>query len=141
MADTKTQTYANHAHRPTLSLFAGLFGFSALIILAIHAFRQPTPEAGGLVLLTLSVLILVVMSRFYIVKLQDRIIRLEMQTRLARLGVPVEFGRLSMRQVVALRFASDAELPALCARAVAENLPPDQIKRAVADWQGDFHRT
>ena len=49
--------------------------------------------------------------------------------------------RLSMRQLVALRFASDAELPALMNRAIAETLTPDAIKREVRDWQGDYFRT
>ena len=49
--------------------------------------------------------------------------------------------RLELSQLIALRFASDAELPALIDRAVADKLPPDQIKRAVQDWQGDYLRT
>jgi hypothetical protein len=46
-----------------------------------------------------------------------------------------------MPQLIAVRFASDAELPALIDRAAAEKLTPDQIKRAVTDWQGDYLRT
>jgi len=46
-----------------------------------------------------------------------------------------------MRQIVALRFASDAELPGLLQRAAAENLTADQIKRGVTSWQADDMRT
>jgi purine nucleoside permease len=74
-------------------------------------------------------------------RLQDRIIRLEMQTRLARLGRAADCGRMTLRQIVALRFASDAELPALLDRAAAEHLTADQIKRAVTAWQADHMRT
>jgi hypothetical protein len=64
-----------------------------------------------------------------------------MRTRLARLGHEADLARLSMRQIVALRFASDAELPGLLQRAAAENLTADQIKRGVTSWQADDMRT
>ena len=61
--------------------------------------------------------------------------------RLERLGKGSEFTLLSTPQLVALRFASDAELPDLVDRAWKENLALVQIKRAVKDWQPDLHRT
>jgi hypothetical protein len=73
-------------------------------------------------------------------RLQDRIIRLEMQVRLSRLGRAADVARLSTRQLIALRFASDAELPALLDRTLTEQLTPDAIKRAVTDWQADSIR-
>jgi hypothetical protein len=79
--------------------------------------------------------------RRYAVRLQDRIIRLEMTVRLAQAGLPEAVRRLSIKQIVALRFASDAELRPLAERAISESLSPDQIKRAVADWQPDLLRT
>jgi hypothetical protein len=48
---------------------------------------------------------------------------------------------LPKARVVALRFASDDELPALLERAVAEDLSPDAIKRAVTQWRPDHLRT
>jgi len=48
--------------------------------------------------------------------------------------------RLSMRQVVALRFASDADFPALASRAADEGLQPDIIKRTIRSWRPDEHR-
>ena len=74
-------------------------------------------------------------------RLQDRIVRLEMQVRLERLGRQKDFLSLSTKQLVALRFASDAELPDLIDRALTMKLTPDQIKRSVSDWQADLHRT
>jgi hypothetical protein len=64
-----------------------------------------------------------------------------MQLRLGHLGRESDSQRLTLPQLIALRFASDAELPALIDRAVAEQLTPDAIKRAVRDWQGDYLRT
>ncbi len=83
----------------------------------------------------------VTLIRLYALRLQNRIIRLEMQVRLSRFGREQDLARLALPQIVALRFASDAELPALINRAIAENLTPDAIKRAVGDWQGDYLRT
>jgi len=48
--------------------------------------------------------------------------------------------RISVRQIVALRFASDAEFPALAVRAAEENLPPREIKQAIKNWRADEYR-
>ena len=135
------QSYASHAHRPTLTGVAGLFTLIAIIMLARFAYLQPSWIAFGLLSLSFGVFTLVLISRAYTTKLQDRIIRLEMHGRLARLGRDRDFSRLTTPQIVALRFASDAELPALCDRTLAENLNVDQIKRGVTNWQADLHRT
>ncbi|MEQ1574190.1 MAG: DUF6526 family protein [Vicinamibacterales bacterium] len=141
MPKTTTQSYAKHAHTPKPTGVAGLFGFIALVLLAYGAFAAPTLQNVGLVCVAFSVIVLVVISRWYTVGLQDRIIRLEMQLRLDRLGRAGDFGRLSTPQLVALRFGSDEELPGLIDRVLTEKLTPDQIKRAVTNWQADLHRT
>src|SRR6266850_4508310 len=123
------QSYANHAHRPTLTTIAGLLTMLSVVMLIIFAYRQPSVVAFGLVALSLAVFTLVLISRAYTVRLQDRIIRLEMHGRLARLGRDRDFSRLSTRQITALRFASDPELPALLDRTLEDNLSSDQIKR------------
>ena len=141
MSAQRTQSYASHTHRPML--------FSAAFVATIVAFaffiqellRFRGPLMYGLVSLTVAVMCVTLISRRYIVRLQDRIIRLEMQVRLARLGLQASYPRLTMRQLVALRFASDAEMAALVNRAISENLSSKQIKQAVTDWQADWHRT
>ena len=135
------QNYANHTHRPRLWLIAALCTLAGFIAIVVAVFQQPGYLTGGLVLLAFGVICTVLMVRGYAIRLQDRIIRLEMQTRLARLGRDANFARLAMAQIIALRFASDAELPALIDRALAENLSSDQIKRAVTSWQADLLRT
>lgn len=139
MADA--QNYANHANRPTLSTAAAVAAILALGFFIVELTRWPSAMTVGLLCLTLAVMLLVAISRVYIVRLQDRIIRLEMRVRLARLGQEPLYERLSTRQLVALRFASDAELPALMQRALGENLTSRQIKEAIRDWQPDHHRT
>lgn len=135
------QSYANHAHRPTLFNIAFVATVGALAFLVAEMIRFRGPLMYGIFGLWIAVMCLTLISRLYIVRLQDRIIRLEMQLRMERLGLAAEHARLSTRQLVALRFASDAELPALAARAIAENLPGKAIKQAVRDWQPDHHRT
>lgn len=135
------QSYARHAHRPRLSGVAGIFTLIAIVLFAVVAVRQPSLVTLGLLSLSIAVATLVMISRVYIVSLQDRIIRLEMHGRLSRLGRDRDFARLSIKQITALRFASDAELPALLDKTLAQNLTPDQIKRAVVDWQPDYYRT
>jgi hypothetical protein len=136
-----TQSYASHAHRPVLTTTAGVFTLVAMVMLIIFAFRQPSVVSFALVLLSLGVFTLVLISREYTVRLQNRIIRLEMLGRLARIGRDGDFPRLSTSQIVALRFASDGELPALVGRTLSENLTSDQIKRAIVSWQADLYRT
>ena len=135
------QTYATHAHRPTAWNIAFVAAVAACGLLIWSAWMERTRQSFALVLLGLTVLLGISLLRIFALRLQDRIIRLEMQVRLTRLGRAADLQRLSLRQLIALRFASDAELPALIDRAVAEKLDAIQIKQAVKDWQGDYLRT
>ena len=110
-------------------------------LFCFESFRHPSLQAFGLIALAFSAVVLALISRAYTVRLQDRIIRLEMRLRLERLGKAIEFERLTTPQLVALRFASDAELRDLVDRTLTENLALDQIKSSIDDWQPDFYRT
>jgi hypothetical protein len=135
------QNYANHRYRPLGYQIMWAVAALALGHLSWLAYVDPTTQALSFVLLALAVLGGLTLMRLFALCLQNRIIRVEMQVRLTRLGRDKDLTRLTMPQLVALRFASDAELPALIDRAIAENLTADQIKRAVTDWQGDHLRT
>ena len=141
MAEQQVQTYATHVHRPRLFAAAFVATVVAFGFFIYEMLRFRGPLMYGVLALGVAVMCLTLISRLYIVRLQDRIIRLEMQLRLARLGLESSFPRLTVRQVVALRFASDAELPALVNRAIGENLTGKQIKQAVKNWQADWLRT
>ena len=135
------QNYQNHVHQPRgwqITWAASAIAMGLQLWLAVG---QPSQQSIALALLAFVVIAGLTLTRTFALRLQNRIIRLEMQLRLARLGREKNLASVSMRQLVALRFASDAELPALLDRAAAENLTPDQIKRAVTDWQGDYLRT
>lgn len=141
MAERPAQSYANHTHRPALMLWAGALTIVACGLFVVELLQRPGPLAIGLLILTIAVMLLVAISRIYIARLQDRIIRLEMRVRMARLGCEADYERLSTQQLIGLRFASDPEIPALARRALAEKLTATQIKQAVRDWQPDYHRT
>ena len=137
----ESQTYANHVYRPRAWLITSLVAAVAFLVLVVHVYQEPTYVSFALLALAGAVLGTLWLVRMFALRLQNRIIRLEMHARLARLGRERDLQRLSIPQIVALRFGSDAELPALIDRAIAENLTPDAIKRAVRDWQGDYLRT
>lgn len=140
------QTLENHAHRPVPTAVGYLMTLVALIAFTLRWFEVGgrLTFAIGLLGLIGAILSLLYMSRVYITRLQDRIIRLEMRVRCAPLLTPEQqrlLAQLGTRQIVALRFASDPELPALVERASREQLPPREIKRAIKTWTPDLDRT
>lgn len=141
MATTAEQNYANHAHRPVAWGLVWLGAVLAVLLSFWVAWRDDSLASAALVLLALLILATVSLLRVFVLRLQDRIIRLEMRVRLARVGREQAVDRLEVKQLVALRFASDRELPALVDRVEAAGLSPDQIKRAVTEWQADRMRT
>ena len=138
------QSFKNHAYRPVLTGVGFVF-----VMIAVVQFARLWNVLGratslGLFALCGAVIVLLQISRRYTTRLQDRIIKLEMRVRGAQLlsaQQQAALSRLSKPQVVALRFASDAELPALLERAEREHLTADQIKRAIKVWVPDLDRT
>ena len=135
------QSYANHAHRPVAWQVAWVGALIASALFVWIVYRDRTVVSIGLLLLGVVTLLTITLLRLFALRLQDRIIRLEMQVRLAGVGREALAERLAVKQLVALRFAANHELGALADRALAEKLSPDQIKRAVTDWQADRLRT
>ena len=84
--------------------------------------------------------IMYVYVRLFPLKAQDRAIRAEENFRYYLLtGKPLPDG-LRMGQIIALRFASDEEFPALVTRALKENLRSKEIKQAIQKWKADNYR-
>jgi hypothetical protein len=138
-----TQNFDNHHHRPTPTFVAaaGVVGAIACVIMSWMGLNTMGSAVSCLIIVGL---VYVVTSRTYITKLQDRIIRMEMLYRADKLLGPAQratYDSLTMRQIVALRFASDREFPGLVERASREKLEPKAIKQAITDWRPDLMRT
>ena len=138
------QQYSNHARYDPLWHFMALpLALAGLIASLVNLFRCSEGNCFEAILLVLIFLILVVVVlvvRNYGLKAQDRAIRAEERLRYFVLtGKPLD-PRLRLGQIIALRFASDEELPALAHRAAEEQLKPAQIKQAIQHWKADRHR-
>ena len=138
------QSFQNHTRRyPVFHFFLMPVTFFLFIWALVHHFREKTLDSFfifvGFFLLLLTLLVV----RMYSAKVQDRVIRLEERLRLQSLAPDAFKARipeLTVRQLVALRFASDSEVTALATKALDENLAPKQIKALIQNWRPDFHR-
>jgi hypothetical protein len=97
-------------------------------------------SASLIVVLAVCVLILMFLCRIFALKAQDRAIRGEENLRHFVLTGKLLDPRLTIRQIIALRFASDDEFAALAQEAAEKNLAADAIKQAVKKWRADTYR-
>jgi len=109
-----------------------------------HVWLNPNQSTAFAALVAFGLLTAVFASRLMALRVQDRVIRLELQARM-RGCLPADLqGRMSEltpAQMVALRFASDRELPDLVRDVLAGKLGSQKaIKLAIKDWQGDYLR-
>ena len=141
MAENAAQTYKNHARfDPLYHFFMVPLTLVLLVWSVTHAIRHYSHEAIAWVVVALLIFLALFKLRSYALKAQDRVIRLEERMRLEGLGASAPIAQLTEGQLVALRFASDPELPGLAAKAVAENLTQKQIKQAIQAWRPDHFR-
>jgi hypothetical protein len=114
-----------------------------IIFAAIQAKRHSNdPKTWLLLGITVVAFWTLFKLRLYALKNQDRIIRLEETLRMSKLcpDVAARASELDSHQFTALRFCSDAELPALAKRALDEKLSNKAIKQSIKDWRGDYSR-
>jgi hypothetical protein len=93
-----------------------------------------------IVALTVALVLTAIFARTFALKAQDRAIRAEEQLRHYVLTGKLLDPRLTMRQIVGLRFASNDEFVALAQRAADQSLSQDAIKREVKQWRADVNR-
>jgi hypothetical protein len=140
------QSYANHAkfvpvYHYVLSLlvFATFIGSLVNLFLSLDDHSR-LYNAALIVTLSTALLLLFGLVRVFPLKAQDRAIRAEENLRHFALTGKLLDPRLKLSQIIGLRFAPDAEFPALAQRAAAEGLSSKDIKQAIRSWRADNDR-
>jgi hypothetical protein len=144
MAGDSPQNFSHHARYDPLFHFFILPVFAITLLASIvHLAMRPRLHTAWLVVLMVAAVVALFKLRLYPLKVQDRVIRLEERMRLMTLLDPAlrpRIAELTESQLIALRFASDAELPALALRALNERLAPREIKEFIQHWRADRWR-
>lgn len=145
MAQNTAQSFDNHTKLvpPFHVVVLGIFGINLVWSLyrVAHAFSA---ESVISLLLAIAFILLALYARIFALTVQDRVIRLEMRLRLLQV-LPAELRpripEFTVGQLVALRFAGDAELPALARKVLDEKLEDRKaIKKMIQNWQPDLLR-
>jgi hypothetical protein len=117
-----------------------LISFVASVVMAV---KHPDLHSVWFAIALLALVVAAFKIRLYALKVQDRLIRLEERQRLVALLPQADHAgifKLTEGQLVALRFASDAEAGGLAKRAWTENLKPADIKKTIQVWRADNFR-
>lgn len=146
----KEQSYANHAryvpgfHFVTFGILAVNVLWSLYRLFRPYSEEVPVFDRVLAVLVAVGIVALAYYARIFALTVQDRVIRNEMQARLEAALPPdlrPRIGELRRGQLVALRFASDEELPELTRQVLDGRLRKgDEIKRAIRTWRSDHLR-
>jgi hypothetical protein len=139
------QNFKNHAKFvPAFHFFVGPVLMINVVNSIVRVARHFDYETAFGVLLALALLALSFLARTFALRVQDRVIRLEMRLRLRELlsaDLQHRIAEFRPAQLVAMRFASDAELPALARKVLDESLADQRsIKQLVQSWQPDHLR-
>ncbi len=140
------QNYASHRrfvpvyHAVLLGLIVIAVAGSLINLFLPSDGGRPVYTAWLILVLNLIVLLLYHYSRRFPLKAQDRAIRAEENLRHFVLTGKLLDPRLTMRQIIGLRFASDEEFAELARRAVETNMSEEEIKKAIRSWRGDYYR-
>ncbi len=140
------QSYAKHAKFVPMFHFV-LFGIIALSLIGsfVNLWQsfgdhERLYSASLIAAMWVALLLLFVFTRNFAMGVQDRAIRAEENLRHFALTGKRLDPRLSIKQIVGLRFASDAEFADLARKAAEEGLPPGEIKKSVKNWRADHDR-
>jgi len=140
------QHYSNHArfvtgfHRILVPVLALTFIGACVNFGKSIGDHERLYSASLILVLSACMIPLALFARIFALKAQDRAIRAEENLRHFAMTGKLLDARLSVKQIVALRFASDDEFTALAARASADNLSPTAVKQSIKNWRADEYR-
>jgi hypothetical protein len=138
------QTYARHRRNRPVYWFVYAVFIADVVWNTYHLIQAPSFGMILGVLTSVALLVLTFYARVFALTVQDRVIRLEMRLRLRELLPPALHPRIhefSKAQLVALRFASDAELPELAEKVLRDGIQDRAaIKQMVRNWEADHLR-
>lgn len=145
MAEKYPQTFENHFRFVPLYHFVVFGVFLLNLIWSVARVIQQFSFSTMLgVFLAIALIMLFYFTRAFALKVQNRVIRLEMRLRLERVlpdDLKSRIDELTPGQLISLRFASDSELPELCRKVLDEKITVrKEIKKMIKDWQGDYLR-
>lgn len=140
----KKQDLSNHKrYHPAYHFFITPLTLTGLILSGIHLSNAAPENHYNAALIFLGFFLILCIggiTRIYALKVQNRVIRAEENFRHFILtGKPLD-SKLGMGQIIALRFASDEEFPALAAKSVTESIKPTEIKKLIKIWRADYRR-
>lgn len=140
------QNIANHGKYVPLFHFFAVPVFVINFIWSLFRLRGLGLSFAGIfgVILAAALVVLVFAARLFALAVQDRVIRLEERLRYTQV-LPADLharcGELTIDQIVALRFASDAELPGLTRQVLDGKLNKRKaIKKLIKTWRPDYQR-
>jgi len=140
----KPQNLANHAKRDIAFHLILLPILAAnLVIAIIWLVQRPNFPHVWILVLSIAAILLTIKSRQFPIKVQDRIIRLEERLRLEALAPQqwrAQMYKLSVDQLIGLRFAADDEVVELAQQALEHNWNRKQIKERIKSWRPDDWR-
>jgi hypothetical protein len=129
---------------PAYHYYTAAAGFAVLVWAIYRTIQSFSLDRVMMLLLVVVVILVSYWARAFALGAQNRIIRLEERLRLAAIlpeALRPRVDDLRMSQLIALRFASDAEVPALMKRVLDENLTgSNEIKQLIKDWRPDYAR-
>jgi uncharacterized protein DUF6526 len=140
------QNFKNHTKLVPAFVFFVLPALGLNFVWSLLHWRKVDFSFGGLVavLTAAALLVLATLARTFALRVQDRVIRLEERLRYERIlpaDLRARIGEFTVRQMIALRFASDAELPDLARKALDEKINNGKaIKQLVVNWRADHLR-
>ena len=140
----KTQNYSNHGRFVPLyhyfTLLGALILFIGSIVNLVKSSGSNLYNASLIVFGSLLLMLTALYARVFALKAQDRAIKVEENFRHYLLTGKTLDTKLTVRQIIGLRFASDEEFPELAKKAVNENMSEKDIKKAIKNWKADNYR-